>query len=432
MATVVTWRLNLKEIEIGKEVEFTAEGLAPFEGMAVLIQRPDGSDFIWGVQSDADGKVRETIKLDSGLGQYIFCPRPECGNVIPHCLPLNVCPCIRSSSNCNIRVTGPDRILSRSAHVFLVSGLRPGYKVTAKAASVSQVTSQENLIADANGELRFEFSWGIIGQYALTFSDGDCISAPFIVDVVEDPNYPIGIGRQSADDCSAPIEIKTKFNKGSYQINETGTLRVSISNLSSQSRTISIQKFFALGDAIITSDTLPNALVIPGYTTQSYLIFFVTGPSDKILAGTITANYYCNELPFGSNGSAFSAIVGVGEGVCNGVLQFFGAADGETNVDVAAPVDLSFEIVNYGNSPITDVKISALDLPDNVTLNTPLPLTGGPIAPGAVLALTASVTMSEGGTFTIHMPANSISYRCGVANDWLTISQQGFVTFVAS
>ena len=40
-----TWRLNLREIEIGKEVELTAEGLAAHEALPILITLPGGGTF---------------------------------------------------------------------------------------------------------------------------------------------------------------------------------------------------------------------------------------------------------------------------------------------------------------------------------------------------------------------------------------------------
>lgn len=429
MATVVTWKLNLQEVEIGKEVEFIAEGLDAFENMGVFITLPNGSSFVWGVVADANGRVRETIKLDSGLGQYHFCPKPTCGRVIPFCAPLNVCPCRKSSTDCDIKVTGPDRLMMRSKAIYVVSGLKPSSKITIKAASRDQVTSYVDRISDHNGELRFEFSWAVEGQYALTFADESCISHPFIVDIVSDTNWPIGLTKQQIDDCAAPVSISAYFNKASYKKNEVGSLKIAFRNTGSQARNLSIYKAFVFNDANITLDPIPLSLDIPGYSTMEYVVFFTAGASDKIISGSIGAAYTCGDLNFTANGSEFSAIVGAGEGYCSAILQYFAAENPQNSYEPDEEIDLVLTVLNTGSVPISQAVVNQFNIPADTAIITLIPITFGPINAGASASVNIKIKFTAEGSYTIQLPAGSVQYKCQAAGQFVPVTQPGYISF---
>lgn len=429
MASLVTWDLNLTEVEIGKEVEFTAEGLGAFENMGVLITLPNGSSFIWGVMADENGRVRETIKLDSGLGQYHFCPKPACNRVSPFCRPLNVCPCGKTATDCAITITGPDRVMMRDRVTYIVSGLKPSSKVTVKLASRDQVTSFRDLISDVNGNLYYEFSWAVEGQYALTFADQNCISHPFIVDIVGDTNWPIGLPKTQLDDCSAPITISAFFNKTVYEKNEAGSLKVSFRNTGSHSRNLTVFKSFVFGDANITLDPIPLSVTVPGYATVEYVVFFTAGNSDKIISGSIGSSYSCGDLDFTANGSEFFATVGAGAGYCSAVLQYFAADDPQNSYPTDTEIDIVLTVLNTGTTPISEVVVNQLNIPADTTIVTALPVTFGPINAGASDSTIIKVKFSQPGSYTVQLPAGSVQYKCAASLDYSPISQPGYVTF---
>ena len=213
MATVVTWNLNVEELEIGKEVEFTAEGLAAHEGMAVVIQLPNGGVFLWGVQSDANGRVRDKIKLDSGTGQYIFCPKPACGYVNPHCRPLNVCPCGTSRTDCNIKIAGPSHIVKSTTVTYQVTNLTPSRAITTRVSNNQQVSFELTGYATVTGTYDLQFSHALAGVYSITVSDGICTSAPKIIEVANSQNeFPV-LRPTNVNPCAAGIDLSLLFNK---------------------------------------------------------------------------------------------------------------------------------------------------------------------------------------------------------------------------
>ena len=429
MSSVVTWRLNLREIEIGKEVELTAEGLAAHEALPILITLPGGGTFLWGLQSDANGRIRETIKLDSGLGQYMFCPVPECYSVNPQCAYLNVCPCARSATDCNIHIEGPAHLLKQQTATYLISNLLPSRAVTVQIAANNQVTSIQNLVSDVNGELRYEFSWAMSGYYALTVSDGQCISAPKIIEVSENINFPSVLNISGYDDCQTPINISAVFDKAAYEPNTTGVLRVSVRNGGAIPRSISIAKSYNFGDGNITADAVPNAIYIGGYSVLEYIVVFNTGLSNKTLSGTFFGSYPCGGEYFSVNGAAFNAQVGVGEGVCSALLEYYGAETPGAEIHVNDEVNISIEVNNSGNIPLNDIKLDSFPLPTNAAFVSSFPLVSGMLAAGATALITLKVKFTATGTYTIHLPVGPLSYRCSSSGEYKQISQVGYVTF---
>lgn len=430
MASTVTWRLNLKEVEIGKTVEFSAEGLDSFELMAVLIQKPDGSHFVWGVQADANGRVRDTISLDSGLGQYLFCPRPACGNVVPHCHHLNVCPCGVSKTNCNITVEGPSQIVKGTAISYVVRNLKPSRLVTTKVSNNQQVSYDIVGVASVMGEYIFVLDHNLAGTYSLTFSDGDCTSAPKIVEIINSQNEIPILRPDNKNPCADGIDITLKFNKSSYAPSERGNILVSICNRGPEFRQVSLAPSLVLPGATVTSMPVLPTIGLPGYKCEEMVILFTTGTADAAYTANLYGSYLCGGLPYTANGGSANAIVGKGLGVCSALLQYFGTVSGSQTASVNEEVELALDVYNSGNKIIDSVSLTKLVLPAGVTVVTPLPVTAAFFAPGAAVKLKVKVKAAAAGTYTISLAADSIKYKCGGADVFLT--SPGFVTLTVA
>lgn len=426
MASTVTWELSLNEVEIGKEVTLTAEGLDKFEGMVVLIQKPDGSHFMWGVTSDGNGRVRETIKLDSGLGQYLFCPRPACGYVVPRCRHLNVCPCGTAKTNCNIQVVGPNKILTGQKATWEVSHLQPSKVVSVKIANNRQVSSLTAGIAGVDGIYHFETSMSLADTYSLVFGDGHCTSAPFIFDVISSTNEDPALQYLQRGACDKTVDIKAAFNKGTYAHSEAGNLKVTICNRSPYSRTVALTKSIQVPGATVTSNNIPDTVTLAGLECKEFLVLFLTGTADASYSASITGNYDCNNALYAATGGSAHAILGAGIGVCNAILQYFGTDSGGTSYAPNDEVEIKVDVYNSGNAPISEIKLATFPLPANVTFVSGVPQTVTTLAPGATKSLTFKVKPSVAGTYTIHLPSDKVTYKCG--SEEKPIGSPGFIT----
>ena len=430
MASTVTWQLSLNEIEIGKEVDFFAEGLDSHEGMAVFIDLPDGSTFMWGVQADANGRVRDRIKLDSGLGQYLFCPKPACGNVVPRCAHLNVCPCGTSATNCNIQVEGPAQIVVGVESSFRFTGLIPSHAVTIKTANNQFTTSYINAIADIDGSYVFTWKQMLGVTYAVTISDGTCTSAPHIVDVIYSQNEaPVYVPNPS-NDCASPIDLILAFDKGTYNKGFSGTLTLTVCNRGAQTRDITLVKSLSLNGATITADNIPTSATVAGYTCEEFTLKFTNALTDGTVSATVSGSYTCNGTLYTANRGSAHAIVGNGEGTCSAMLQYFGTTDGDTNVAVNVPVELTLQILNTGNVPLSQIRLSHMNVPPEITLGSSFPLFDTAIPVGGTGTITLDVTPTDPGSYTISISGADTSYRCGT-ND-IPLNAVGFITLVVS
>lgn len=427
MATTMTWDLSLTEVEIGKEVTLTAEGLAAHEGVAVVIQRPDGSVFIWGVTSDANGRISDTIKLDSGLGQYVFCPKPACGYVVPRCRHLNVCPCNTARTDCAVKIEGPARIMAGHEVTWEVTGLTPSKLISVKLATNTGVSSFIEGISDTQGRYRYTTTINLADTYALTVSDGSCTSAPYIIEVIsstlDDPFLPPIVHGA----CDKTVDIRTSFNKVRYEYSEDGNLRVVVCNKSPYTRVIHLTQILGLPGAIISSNNIPDVVTLAGLDCKEYLVLFRVGASDVSLSATIAGAYDCNDALFSATGGTAHAVVGAGQGICNAILQFFGDSVNPTTNYTSSPIELSVQIFNAGNQPITITEVPSFALPANVTFNTTMPVSVGPVAVAATATLTFKLDISAPGSYTIYIPPGTIKYTCG--GSMLTIDSPAFFSF---
>lgn len=429
MGSVITWRLSLNEVEIGKEVEFFAEGIAPHTGLPVLITLPSGALFMWGVQSDSYGKVHDRIKLDSGLGQYLFCIPTECGSVSPRCAHLNVCPCSTVSVKCNVTVTGPSRIVRGTQHTFKVTGLLPSKLVTAQISNNEQTAYSISGISSVSGEFLFDFTHNVAGIYSLTFSDGSCTSAPMIVTVANSQSeFPVLVPDLSSA-CEAAVDATLTFNKATYVAGETGTLKARICNRGAEFRQIALATTLSMPGATITSNPVPAALGLSGYRCEEYTILFNAGTTDTNYSANIYGSYECQGKYFTANGGAANAIVGVGQGVCSAVLQYFGASAG-TSVSINTDVELEIQVYNAGNKIIDSASLLQLNLPEHVTVVDTLPLVSEAIPPGESKTITVAVQISQAGSYTINLPADKLVFTCSGAQT--PIGSPGFVTLTAT
>lgn len=430
MATVVTWSLSVEELEIGKSVELTASGLGAHEGMAVLIQRPNGSHFLWGVQSDERGRVRDSIKLDSGLGQYLFCPKPACGNVVPTCKPLNVCPCGISRTDCNIKVEGPSQIIKGTRMSYIVSGLAPSKYITVKVSNNQQVSYDVNGISDTLGNFIFEFVHNLAGTYSLVFSDGSCTSHPKIVEVVNSQNEVPILRPANRNPCASSVDLSLHFSKSRYEPGELGHLRASVCNRGPEFRQIDLATSFVVPGGSITSQPIPATLGLSGYRCEEYTVLFTAGTIDDNYTASLFGSYECNGQYYVANGGSTNAIVGAGTGICSAVLQFFGIADGTTEVEVNAEVELEIVVFNAGNKIIDSSSLQGLTLPEHVELVTPLPTNSVAISPNSSQKIHVKVKATEAGSYTIQIPADKLVYAC--SGQTVPMNHIGYVTLVAS
>lgn len=429
MASTVKWELSLEEVEIGKEITLTAMGLDAHEGMVVLIDLPNRSVFQWGVQADEFGRVRESIKLDSGLGQYTFCPRPTCGNVVPHCRTINVCPCGTAKTGCDVKITGPDKIVAGHPTTFIVSGLRPSWACSLKLASNEFSTAFFDRVSDVEGELHFELDWRLAGTYALTASDGSCISPPLILNVVNSLNESPVIASTDANPCSYAIDISTTFSKANYRPTESGVLHVSACNRGPEYREITISSFLDLSGATITSMAIPSVITLSGYECKEYNTLFATSASDGVLSAQLSGSYICHGNIYAANGSASNATVGKGSGYCAAMLQALVLHEPKTSYAVDEEISIDVIIFNSGNVPISNAYVLSANLPENVGFTGPMSsLTN--IAPGTSQTLTFKVKASAAGNYTIQIPGNKITYSCGGTQ--VPIGTTGYVSFVVS
>lgn len=429
MGSVITWRLSLNEVEIGKEVEFFAEGVAPHTGLPVLITLPSGALFMWGVQSDSYGKVHDRIKLDSGLGQYLFCIPTECGSVSPRCAHINVCPCSTVSVKCNVTVTGPARIIRGTQHTFKVTGLLPSKLVTAQISNNEQTAYSISGISSVSGEYLFDFAHNVAGIYSLTFSDGSCTSAPVIITVANSQNeFPV-LAPDFSSACESAIDATLTFNKSTYAANETGTLKARICNRGAEFRQIALTTVLSLPGATITSNPVPTTLGLSGYRCEEYTILFNAGAADTNYSANIYGSYECQGKYFTANGGAANAIVGVGQGVCSAILQYFGAAAG-TDVAINTNIELDVQVYNAGNKIIDSAALLQLNVPDHVTIVDTLPISSAAIPPGEAKTIKVTVKISQAGSYTINLPANKLVFNCSGATN--PVGSPGFVTLTAT
>lgn len=430
MSSVVTWKLNLTELEHGKEVEFVAAGLASFEGMAVLIQRPDGSHFMWGVQSDVNGRVRDKIKLDSGLGQYLFCPRPACGLVNPRCAPLNVCPCAVSNTDCNIKVAGTSQLVAGISNVYQVTNLAPSKFITVLVSSNTGVAYELNGVSDIHGVFNFEFLHNQAGTYSLVFSDGACTSAPKIIEIINSQNEVPILRPENRNPCADGVDIILTFNKGVYAPSELGYVSVSICNKGAQFREISLTPSLILPGAVITSMPVPPVLGLPGYKCEEMVILFSAGPEDSVFVANVFGSYMCGGLHYTVNGGTTNALVGKGVGVCSAMLQYFSTVSGGTTATVNEEVELQIDVYNSGNKAITEANFVGLNLPANVTLVAGGTTTVGPILPGESKSIKVKVKASAPGTYAIQLAANGVTYKC--TDTSIPLNSVGYVSLTVA
>lgn len=431
MASTVTWSLNVEEVEIGKYVEFSAEGLDSFEGMAVLIQLPNESTFLWGVQADGGGRVRDKIKLDSGLGQYLFCPKPACGYVVPRCAHINVCPCSVSKTDCSLIVEGDNQIVKGLPYSYRVSGLKPSAAITARISSNRDPSYTVTGVSDVQGNYIFEFTHNMAGTYSLVFSDGSCTSAPKIIDVVNSINEIPAIRSPNNNSCAASVDISIKFSKSKYAPQELGFIKASVCNRGPDYRHMALYPSFVMPGATITSMPIPPALGISGYRCEEYTILFNAGPGqDASYFASLSGSYECNTAIFTANGATTNAIVGNGAGVCSGVLQYFGTVSGAPNAEVNEEIPLSVQIYNSGNTVIEYGAVNSLTIPEGVQLVTPLPIATNPIEPGTAQSLEIKVKPIAAGAHTIQLPSDALVVKCTAGE--IPLGTVGFVTINAA
>lgn len=416
MATVVTWNLNLNEVEIGKEVEFTAEGLDAHEGLGVFIELPNGSSFLWGVKADERGRVRDTIKLDSGLGQYVFCPKPACGYVNPRCRPLNVCPCGTSKTDCDVKITGPSHILRSTRVTYQVTGLRPSRAITATVANNQQVTFELHGSSDIYGNYDLEFYHAVAGVYSITVTDGYCASPPKLIEVANSQNEFPRLTPINTNQCASGVDMSMQFFKSTYGHSEDGYISVSVCNRGPEFRQISLTPSLVLPGATITSMPIPATLGLSGYRCEEYVILFKTGNSDTNYTANLFGSYECGGLIYTANGGSTNARVGTGSGVCSAMLQFFGTTSGSLNAAVNEEVELSVTVFNTGNQIIDSFSVLQFALPANVVWVSTFPATSAAINPGEAKTVKVKVKPTAAGTYTIQMPADKITYVCGTTS----------------
>lgn len=431
MATTVSWSVSNESVEIGEYLELTAEGLDSFETMAVLIQLPNASHFMWGVQADSNGRVRDKIKLDSGAGQYLICPKPACGYVVPRCKHINVCPCAESSTNCAINVEGPDQIIKGTTITYVVSGLRPSKAITAKVANNTQTSYSLERTSDESGVLHFEFIHNLAGTYAITFSDGVCTSAPKIIEVVNSQNEIPQLRAQNRTVCASAVDIFIAFSKAKYSPNELGYLKASVCNRGPEFREVALSPFFSLPGATITSMPIPEVVGLSGYRCEEYTILFSAGPAaDASYFASLPGSYECQTRIFTANGATTHAIVGVGKGVCSGTLQYFGTVSGGNSYVAGEEIELSVQVFNSGNKVIEYGAVNALTLPEGVSLVTTLPIATNPITPGTSQSLRIKIKATEKGDYTIQLPADKIVVKCGEGE--IPLNSVGYISFTAT
>lgn len=430
MATVVKWKLNLRELEHGKEVEFEASGLSAYEGMAVLIQRPDGSSFLWGVQSDGNGRVRDKIKLDSGLGQYLFCPKPACGITSPHCDILNVCPCAISATDCNIKVSGSSQIVTRTSTVYQVTNLAPSKFVTATVSHNVNTSYEVNGISSPEGVWNFEFSHALAGTYSLVFSDGSCTSVPKIVQVINSQNEAPVLRAENRNPCADGVDITLMFNKGTYAPGELGFITVSICNKGPEFRELSLVPSLVMPGSTVTSMPVPVVMGLIGYKCEEMVILFDAGVNDASYSAALFGSYICGGLHYTANGGSTNALVGMGVGFCSAILQYFSTVSGATTVAINEEVELQIDVYNSGNKVISEANFIGLNLPANVTLLAGGTRTVGPIPAGESRALKVKVKASAAGTYSIQLGADQVMYKC--AEGLVPLNSVGYVSLTVA
>lgn len=426
MASTVKWELSLDEVEIGKEVTFTAMGLSAYEGMVVLIELPNQSVFQWGVQADEFGRVREIIKLDSGLGQYTFCPKPTCGSVVPHCRPLNVCPCGKADTGCAIKITGPAQIVTGYKTTYTITGLAPSRASTVKLASSEFSTAFFDRIPDPTGTLLFELDWKLAGAYALTASDGNCVSAPLIINIINSLNEAPVLNPADANPCSYSIDISATFSKANYKPNESGVIYISACNRGPEYREISLASYLDLPGATVTSQGLPSVVSLSGYECKEYSILFTCGTSDAVLNIQLSGSYICHGNIYAANGSATNSTVGKGSGYCAAMLQAFIPHNSKDFYAVGEEIALDVTLFNSGTVPISSAYITSTNLPENISYVAPLTSFSN-IAPGTPQTVTFKVKASGVGNYTIQIPSGKITYSCG--GNQVPLSSPGYVSF---
>ena len=426
MASTVKWELSLEEVEIGKEVIFTASGLSAFEGMVVLIDLPNRAVFWWGVQADEFGRVRESIKLDSGLGQYTFCPKPTCGDVVPSCRIMNVCPCGKADTGCAIKISGPAQIVTGHKTTYIITGLTPSKASTVKLASSEFSTAFFDKIPDATGTLLFELEWKLAGTYALTASDGNCVSSPVIINIINSLSEAPVYASVDANPCSYSIDISAAFSKANYKPNESGVVYISACNRGPEYREISLANYIDLPGATITSQGLPSVVTLSGYECKEYSILFTCGGTDSVLNIQLSGSYICHGNIYAANGSATNATVGKGSGYCAAMLQALVLHTPKQFYDINEEVAIDVILYNSGTVPISSAYISSTNLPENVSYAGALESFSN-IAPGTSQTVILKVKATKAGDYTIQIPQGKITYSCG--ENQVPLSSPGYVSF---
>lgn len=429
MAKVVTWDTSVTSLEEGKELTVTAEGFASNEKFTMFIQKPDGSYFNWELQADNSGKVSKQIMLDSGLGQYIFCLDATCGHSSPRCRHVNLCPCnVDSSKKCDIKVSGPDRILRNTAVVYEVTGLSPSRYISAKVSSNTQTGAFYSGSSDVDGKFLFEFQHALPGVYSVTFSDGTCVSSPHIIEVISSMNEMPIVMAVDTNYCAEPTEFTLRFDKSVYGFNEAGTLKTTLKNHSAYARTVAIAVVANAPGAQMYSDLFPGVVELPGYGTAEYVIYFKTGTADTVYAASVSGSYSCGGQVYAVNGAAANVTIGNGTGFCNAVLQFFGNTSGSGAVEKNKEVEITATLLNTGNVTIASAELGRLELPTGAVMVTPLPAKFDPIPVGESKSVKLKLKFVEAGAFTVRLPAGGISYSCGTGIP-TPVNSAGYVSF---
>ena len=427
MATVVTWDLSLKEVEIGKSVEFNAEGLAAFEDMEVVINLPSGGYYIWTVKADDKGRVRDSISLDSGLGQYIFCPKPACGYVNPNCAPLNVCPCSTSATDCNIKIEAPARAGVGDKTALIITGLKPSRYISIKIASNQDVTQFSGGISDVTGRLIYEVQQNLAGPISITVSDGSCISPPHILEIVDKGNSIPAIRAETSNACADAVDANFFFSKTNYAPSESGYLRLVVSNKGPTSREVTLAAEVSLVGATVTSEPFPSYINIRGYGTEEFTLLFKASGTDAVYTASITGSYICSGKIYAINGGSANSSVGNGQGVCGATLAFFGSVN--ASVEGESEVDADITILNSGNKTIDQVTVSEIRVPEGVTLLTTLPVGVAAIPPNETKTIKVKLkTSATPGYYSVVLPGDKITYRCAGSTTMAPINQTGFLS----
>lgn len=429
MAKNLVWNTDVTSLEEGKELWVSGSGAAPHEQITIHIQKPDSSYFVFGIKSGADGRFNEPIMLDSGLGTYILCLDPQCGVSDPTCRKVDLCPCqITSSNKCNIIISGPSRVLRGQKVPYEIVGLRPSRYVSVRISSNTQGDSYLSGVSDLTGKLIFELEQNTIGAISLTFSDGECLSNPYIVDIIGSMNEVPKIIAVDSNYCATPTDINLRFDRSAYQPGESGSLRMTIKNNSAYGRLVSLAMEAIAPGATMQNELFPQAVDIPGYGTKEFAIYFSAGQQDAIYSARVSGSYICGGLTYAVNGAAAIATIGNGTGYCNPVLQFFGATSGGTAVKVGDEAEISVTILNAGNVPIVRASVNQITMPENSSIVANLPIIED-ILPGESKTGKFKVKFTKEGSYTIHMPSGGLTYTCSSGEPTTPLRSPGFVTF---